>query len=208
MSENVIVVQFPESSKCYEFFSWLKNAKADGDFKVHDAVVLERDEQGQYQMKDGHLQVGKAASTGTLLGALIGILGGPLGMLFGASVGTVIGATADVSKAVYAQSVISQVSQSIPKGSTAVVATVGESGEEAVNAEVARLGGVVMRWTAEDVQNEINAQIEAQEAAEREALRVLSEKHAAERKAKIEAWKDDAKADLDKVKAFLNRPIL
>lgn len=208
MAENVIVVQFPESSKCYEFFSFLRNANASGSLKLHEAVVIEHEQSGQYQVKDGHVHMGDAVSTGTLLGALVGLLGGPLGMLFGASVGTLLGASSEVDRAVYAQSVVAQVSQSVPRGSTAVIATLDEPSEDVVNAEVNRLGGAVLRWSAEDVQNEIAAQVAAQAAADREASRVLSEQHKAERQQKIAEWKDHAKADLDKVKSFLNRDIL
>lgn len=208
MSENVIVVQFPESSKCYEFFSFLKNANASGSLKLQEAVVIEHDQSGQYQVKDGHVKMGQAATTGTLLGALIGILGGPLGMLFGASVGTLLGTSTEIDRAVYAQSVVAQVSQSVPRGSTALIATLDEPSVDVVNAEVSRMGGAVLRWSAEDVQNEIAAQVAAQAAADREASRVLSEQHKAERQQKIAEWKDKAKTDLDKVKGFLNQDIL
>ena len=208
MAENVIVVQFPDSSKCYEFFSWLKRAGADGGLTVGDAVVIVRDADGRYQVQDGQLNtVGVGTRSGSLIGMLVGILGGPLGMLFGWGAGSLIGAAVDAGQVAYIQSAIAQVSQSIPTGGTAVIALVNETNDDPVNAQVAQMGGAVLRWSAEDVKNEIAAHAEAQAAADREARRVLSEQHAAERKQKIEEWKDHAKGELDKIKAFLNRDI-
>lgn len=208
MSDTVILVQFPanESSKCYEFFSWLK--RPDNQLAVADAVVITRTTDGRYQAKDGQFNtVGVGSRTGSLIGMLVGLLGGPLGVLFGWGTGGLIGGLVDAGQATYLQSAIAQVSASVPDGGTAVIALISEIDAKSVDSEVEQMGGAVLRWSAQDIEQEIAVQAKAQAAAEREARRVLNEQHQAERQQQLEQWKDDAKGELDKVKAFLNRDI-
>ncbi len=73
-----------------------------------------------------------------------------------------------------------------------MVATVGEFAEEVVDGLVASLDGVVLRRPAAAVMAEVDALRDAEEeAAAKEARRVLREKRKDEWSAKYESWKDE-----------------
>lgn len=82
-------------------------------------------------------------------------------------------------------------------GSTAVVATVGEFADEVVDGLAANLGGVVLRRPAAAVMAEVELLREAEEAAAKEARRVLHEKRKDEWSAKHESWKDEVQDKWD-----------
>ena len=83
-------------------------------------------------------------------------------------------------------------SHAIPPGAVAVLAEVEENDGAAVGAIVQGLGsGLVLRRPVEALLIEIDAAEEAQEAAAKEARKVLREKQKAEWKDKFDNWKDE-----------------
>ena len=67
---------------------------------------------------------------------------------------------------------------------------------EVIDKAMADLGGTVTRRSTGDFYDEIRSPEAAQEAADKEARRVLSEQHRAEHKHKWEQFKDRVKASL------------
>jgi len=188
---NVIAVAFGEDSKAYQALSVLRQADADGRVGIRSAAIVERRLDGTIRLPEGEDNVlGAGTAGGSLIGMLVGVLGGPVGMLIGLGTGMAVGAAVDVDRADSAEGVLSQMSESIPNGTTAVIAEVDEPAVEVVDDEMAALGGIVIRRPAEEVLADLEAAEEAAEASEREARRVMRESKKAERAQKHEESKE------------------
>lgn len=192
MQDNVVVLTFAEESKAYQALSELKAAATQTRLKLVNAVVIDRDA-GGFRARDGFSDGAPADGplVGTLLGSLIGIFGGPLGVLLGGASGALVGTVVSGGRLEDRTSLIDQMLSAVPPGATAVVATVGEFAEEVIDGLVASLGGVVLRRPAAAVMAEVDALRDAEEAAAKEARRVLREKRKDEWSAKYESWKDE-----------------
>jgi uncharacterized membrane protein len=180
---NVIAVAFPERAKAFEALSELKGAGLEGRVDVIAATVVARDERGRVELpEDIDLTAGERSWGGGLIGLLVGVIGGPIGMLFGWSSGVLIGGALDVRRADRTSSVLGEISTHVPTGGTAVVAEVDEYTPEVIDTEMAKLGGVVYRRSADAVLADLEAAEEAYRAAEKEADRQAREQRKAERK--------------------------
>ena len=188
---NVIAVTFDEESKAYQALSNLRKADDDGRVAISSAVIVERRPEGTIRLQEGEDNViGAGTAGGSLVGMLIGVLGGPVGVLLGLGTGMAIGAAVDLDRADEAEGVLSRMSESIPVGTTAIIAEVDESAVEVVDGEMAALGGTVTRRPAEEVLAELEAAEQAAEASEKEARRVMREAKKAERAQKREQSKE------------------
>jgi uncharacterized membrane protein len=188
---NVIAVTFDEDSKAYQALSALRQADGDGRVGVRGAVIVERRPEGTIRLQEGEdNMIGAGTAGGSLVGMLVGVLGGPVGVLLGLGAGMAIGAVVDLDRADEADDVLSQMSKSIPIGTTAVIAEVDESAVEVVDGEMAALKGTVTRRSAEEVLAELEAAEQAARASEKEARRVMREAQKAERTEKREQSKE------------------
>ena len=143
MDQNVVILSFAEESKTYQALSELKALAAEQRVQLVNAAVVQRDGSGQLRIKDGASDGATATGpvTGTLVGALVGLLAGPLGVLLGSASGALIGSAVSIDKAQDRLSVLDQMMQAMPGGSTSLIATVGEYANEVVNGLAERLGG-------------------------------------------------------------------
>ncbi len=203
---NVIAVTFAEESKAYQALNTLRRADADGRVGIRSAVIVERRPEGTIRLQEGEDNViGAGTAGGSLIGMLIGVLGGPVGMLLGLGTGMVVGAAVDVDRADEADAVLTRMSESIPVGTTAIIAEVDESAVEVVDGEMAALDGSVTRRPAEEVLAELEAAEQAARASEKEARRVMREARKAERTEKHaqskEKWDERLSALKDKLTA-------
>lgn len=175
--ENVIVVTFDEPSKAYQALSILKHMSIEGKIKLHNAVVVERSTTGAYVIKDAETpRAGATTSTGGLIGALIGILGGPIGVLLGWGAGALTGAALEANDAASNLAALQQVGEKIQTGATGLVAELAEEQPHQTDWELSKLNGAVTRWSAEEINEEIQSAKDAQSAAENEARRVVGER--------------------------------
>lgn len=203
MDQNVVVLSFAEESKAYQALSELKALALQQKVQLINAAVVSRDRNGTVSVKDGASD-GAASTgplTGTLIGALVGLLAGPLGVLLGSASGALIGSTIAIDKAKDRLSVLEQMMDAMPNGSTMLIATVGEYAQEVINGMVQQLDGSVMRRPLAVVQAEVDAQNEAQAAAAKEARRVLRGKQTEEWREKLDDWKDDLGEGMEKLKS-------
>ena len=205
MEQNVVLISFAQESKAYQALSELKGAAVSGQLQVQNAAVMQRAVDGTFSIKDGASDGGGTTGplTGTLVGSLIGMLAGPLGMLFGGVYGALVGSAVSADKLQDRASVLDQMMQAMPPGSTTLIATVGEDSPDALNGISDTLAGVVLRRPLAVVQEEVAAQEEATIAAAKEARRVLSEKKSAEWHDKLDDWKDDVGEGLNKLKSSI-----
>jgi uncharacterized membrane protein len=128
---------------------------------------------------------------------LIGILGGPLGILIGGTTGALIGSLFDVQDAEDTQSVLSDISNSVPIGHTALLADVTEQSPEVIDTAMAQLGGSVLRRPIDEVEAEIASAEKAARAAAREARKELWS-------ARRERNNDEIQAKLDELNGRLH----
>lgn len=199
MSEhNVIAVSFEDGSKAYQALSELKGAGLEGRVEVLAAIIAARDEQGRLDVPEGGDFIGGAATWGgSLIGMLIGVIGGPVGMLFGWTGGLLVGGAFDIRRAESSESVLGEMSRSIPDGGTAIVAEVNEYAVEVVDKLMAELGGVVYRRDAEVVRGELEIAEDAYRKAQKEADRAARERKKAELHQKVEDRLATVKEKLD-----------
>lgn len=202
---NVISVTFEEDSKAYQALNNLRNADVNGRVGIRSAVVVERRPEGTIRLQEGEDNViGVGTAGGSLVGMLVGVLGGPVGVLLGLGAGMAIGAAVDVDRADGADAVLTQMSRSIPVGTTAIIAEVDEAAVEVVDSEMAALGGTVTRRPAEEVLAELEAAEQAAKASEKEARRVMREAKKAERAEKHEQTKEKWDERLSALKAKMS----
>jgi uncharacterized membrane protein len=188
---NVIAVTFDEDSKAYQALSTLRQADDDGRVGVRGAVIVERRPEGTIRLQEGEdNMIGAGTAGGSLVGMLVGVLGGPVGVLLGLGAGMAIGAAVDLDRADEVDDVLSQMSKSIPIGTTAVIAELDESAIEVVDGEMVALKGTVTRRSADEVLAELEAAEQAARASEQEARRVMREARKAERTEKREQSKE------------------
>ena len=207
MDQNVVILSFAEESKTYQALSELKALAAEQRVQLVNAAVVQRDGAGQLRIRDGASDGATTTGpvTGTLVGALVGLLAGPLGVLLGSASGALIGSAVSIDKAQDRLSVLDQMMQAMPGGSTSLIATVGEYANEVVNGLAERLGGTVLRRPLSAVQAEVDAQSEAHAAAAKEARRVLREKQSDEWRDKFDDWKEEIGEGVEKLKAKISQ---
>jgi uncharacterized membrane protein len=185
--ENVVAARFSESSKAYQALSVLKQCDADGRIGLRAAAIVEHSPDGRLRIPDGADNVGLVGTTGgSLIGMIVGILGGPIGVLLGWGSGALIGGAFDMRRQEQVDDALSQFSQALPPGSTAVVADVYEPAVEVIDKEMSKLGGEVTRRPAYEVLAEVEAAEEAAEAAAKEARRVIREQRKGELTEKLD----------------------
>lgn len=194
---NALVISFSDRSKAFEAFSTLKNLAVDGRVVLKGAQLISRDEQGRLSIPEGIDTEGDSGMVGGgLIGLLVGILGGPIGMLFGWTSGMLIGGSFDVERAERAAGLLTDLSNSIPPGVTAIVAEVEEFTPEVIDREMGNLRGEVLRRPAADVLAELEVAEEAYREAAKEAERRAKEQRKAERK---ETWEERVASLKDKL---------
>jgi uncharacterized membrane protein len=195
MDDNVVVVQFDESSKAYQALSELNRLGREGRFKVNSAVLLERGEDGGVRVPEGaDNAAGDYVATGGLVGLLVGALGGPIGMLLGGSLGALSGSTAELVRASDQDVALQVIGQRLKSGSPALVAEVEEPAEEVIDGAMSALGGKVTRLAASDVYAEVVAAEDAAVDEDVDAFKARIGKHRADRKAKWEAFKAEVRS--------------
>jgi uncharacterized membrane protein len=207
MNENIVLLSFEEESKAYQMLSELKAAALQGRLQLKNAAVIECDEQGQISLRDGFSD-GAARSAplaGTFLGSLVGILGGPLGVLLGATTGALIGSVVSTDKVKGRASLLEQMIEAIPNGATAVILHADELAEEVLDGLARDLDAVVIRRPAAAIRVEVEQIKKAEEAAAKEARRVLRDKKQDEWSEKFDNWKEEIQEGLESLKQKILR---
>src|SRR6476646_2012952 len=183
MTVNFIAVTFDERSKAYQALSTLKGLDREGRIELKSAAVVERDATGRLQIPEGTDNAGgEGFAAGGLIGMLVGVLGGPVGMLIGLGTGGLLGGSYDVDQADMQDQTLAQVGRHVPPGSNALLAEVDEYADDVVDGAMTAQGGTVLRRSADDVL----AEIEAAEEAQRQARKKARERKKAEMHEKYE----------------------
>jgi uncharacterized membrane protein len=196
-SDNVIVVGFDDDSRAFDALTALQELDAQKQIDIVEIAVVSRGEDGHVEVKDQVTDETLAATaTGGIIGLLVGILGGPLGVLIGGATGLLIGSLWDMTDEDDTESVLSEVSRTVPVGQNALLAQVGEQSPEVIDNAMAHLSGTVVRRPVYDIEAEIAAAEAAQRAAKKEARKQLREARREQHREEIHAKVEELKAKL------------
>jgi uncharacterized membrane protein len=201
--DNVLAITFAEDANAYEALTTLKELDDQDRVGLAGAAVVMRNDDGSVDIKDEVGDIGYAGTaTGGIVGLVIGVLGGPLGVLLGGATGVLVGSLFDLDDLDDADSVLTDMARSIRVDHESVVAEVSEPTPEIVDAAGERLGGTIVRRPVLDVEAEIAATEDAQQAAKAEARKMLHEQRHKERTEKVQAKIAELKSKL-----HIDRPV-
>lgn len=202
MNQNVIVMSFADESRAFRALAELKAAAAAGDMQLQTAAVVQRSVEGTFSVRNDEADdMALAARSGTLLDSVLGLLAGPLGMLLGGGYGELFGRSDNKDAAQGRISVVDQMMQAMPPGSTSLIATAGEKSPDVLDALARQLSGVVLRRPHAVVQEEISAAEEASDAAAREVRRILRDKKSAQWHNQFDNWKEEIDESLARLES-------
>lgn len=168
---KILVVVFNAESQAFEGLSALKDLHRDGDISLYATMVLSKDAQGQVAAKQALDKTASGTGYGLLLGSLAGVLAGPAGLLLGASLGSLTGMLFDLNRAGIDVQFISDVSQALSPGKTALLADMDENWMVPVDTRMQALGGVVFRRLRSEVVEDQMAREAAASHAEVQRLK-------------------------------------
>jgi uncharacterized membrane protein len=181
VENNILIMQFPESSKAFQALSEMK-----GQPGVASAAVVERTPQGELRVADGYTpETGNGIAVGGLVGGLVGILAGPLGVLLGWTTGALAGAVYEAAEADDDEDGFTVLSRSIQPGSNSLIVEISETSHAIADDVTARLDGTIVRVAAAEVEAEVEAAREAARSAASQARKVRRAQRRAEFKAKL-----------------------
>ena len=194
---NVIAVSFEDDRTAYKALTALTELDSQQRVHVAEAVVVERDEDGQVVAKDRVESTSlPGAASGGLIGLLVGVLGGPLGVLVGGTYGLFVGSLFDLADIEDADSALAAISSSVKLGHPALLAVVDEQSPEVVEAAMSDLNGTVVRRSVADVEAEIAAAESAERKAKHEARKELVRERQEHNKTAVQTKLEELKAKL------------
>jgi len=203
--ERMLVVVFDSDAKAHEGSRALERLADEGRIAVYADGVVAKDAGGMTTVIKGDDAGPLGALGGTTVGSLLGMLGGPVGVLIGAAGGLALGATTDFARARVGDDFVTDVSNALAPGKTAVVAEIDEESTGPVDARMAELGGIVFRRALSDVED---SAYEHEIAAIKADIAQTKAEHAASRaerkarlQARIDSLNDTLRQKIDHTKA-------
>ncbi|MBF0678066.1 MAG: DUF1269 domain-containing protein [Devosia sp.] len=156
-----IVLSFPEIARADDALSKLQRLQKEHLVDLEDAVVAIRDPEGKVHLKQSINLVGLGAATsglsGAMWGSLVGLLflnplaGMAIGGALGAGSGALAGRLVDYG---IADDLIKEIAENIKPGTSALFLLVKKAQPEKVLAELAQVGGTVIRSSLSPEQEE------------------------------------------------------
>lgn len=197
--ENVITVNFKETSKAYEVLSDLKTSNS--SFRILSAGIVENKD-GALATKDGFSRESTGANwaTGGLIGGLLGIIGGPLGMLFGGSLGMMLGDLGDLNEITDKTDTFNNIAEEIKMNDTVLLILIQEEDSKLLDSYLFDNGAEkVNRESLSSIQQKIVAAERVQEELEVEAKKKMREQKKEEIKEKTDSKIDEIKSHFKKL---------
>ncbi|MGD1993272.1 MAG: DUF1269 domain-containing protein [Anaerolineae bacterium] len=165
---DLLVYAFNEQGKADQVLKNLRQLDRQGVIDILNAAVLVRNEKGKARIKETEdVAAGRGALFGAVVGGLIGLLGGPVGAVLGMAAGAATGgASAHLIDMGFSNEHLEEIQDSLPPGSSAIVALIEHEWVERVIAELEEFEGTLFRQA---LKAEIAAQLaEARSAEETE----------------------------------------
>jgi uncharacterized membrane protein len=151
---ELIVAAFPDITKADEVLKSLKQLDQEGVVDVINAAVVAKTKLGKTTVEEtGDPKAKHGALFGAVAGGLIGLLGGPVGVIVGAAAGAATGGVAaDRIDMGFDDDYLKEVQDSLPLGSSAVIALVQhEWVDRVVNALEGYEAQVIRRAIKDDI---------------------------------------------------------
>jgi uncharacterized membrane protein len=143
-SQKLLVIGFEDPLRANEFLLAAARLQQHDQIKLHDAVLIARDENGHSTVRETQdITPGKGAFGGAMWGLLIGtLLGGPIGGLIGggaaAGGGALLGKLIDTG---IKDEQIKELREAVPAGSTALALLVSHVSVADLQRELERFPG-------------------------------------------------------------------
>jgi uncharacterized membrane protein len=184
--ENTLVIVFDDEARAYGASHALQGLEEHGDLTLDElAIIVKRPNGSACTTKIGRFRGLTRMVTGCVVGGFFGMPGGPVGVAVGLIGGGVIGAVGRKEHS-FDKEFENDIRNALAPGKAAVIAEVLEESEPSVDNRMAELGGVVFRWTID----QINLDGRKLGSADLEDLAVKIDDAIASRKAKVQARKE------------------
>lgn len=123
---SLLVATYDDADSAASDFAALKQAQSEQDFAIIGAVVMQRDDDGEVDVKEHHSGlVGGVATAGGVVGLVVGLFAPPL--LLSTAVGAAIGSgVGGLMKLHEEKSMEAEVADLLPPGSSAVLVVVDD----------------------------------------------------------------------------------
>ena len=181
-----MVVVFDNELKAYDGYRALKALDSEGSISVHAGAVIKKNDDGTVTTKQAGDDFPIRTIGGTAVGSLIGLLGGPIGVAVGAVGGTWAGAVWDMYRAGVNADFLNEVSAKLTPGKWALVTDISEEWVTPVDTRMEALGGIVFRFTRENVEDDQYHRDVATIKADIANLKAEQAKSRADQKAKLQ----------------------
>jgi uncharacterized membrane protein len=191
-----VVVIFSDEAGAYAGTRALKELDAEGSLTLYGMTVVAKDAGGKLSVKAAADQGPLGTAVGALAGGLIGLLGGPVGAAIGFGSGTLLGSSFDLFNLGVGASFVDEVSQKLKPGKTAVVAEVDEEWVTPLETRMEAIGGLVVRQSRADVEDEQYQKEVSALKAELAQLKAEAAQAREETRAKLNARIDQAQTKL------------
>jgi uncharacterized membrane protein len=203
MSRFVVAV-FPTEAKAYEGTRAMKDLQAEGSLALYGMAVVSKDAHGGLSVIQAAGEGPLGTGVGALLGGLVGLIGGPAGAAVGFASGTLIGSWSNLFNLGVSRDFLDKVSGQLTPGKSAVVAEVEEDWVTPLDSRVEAIGGIVLRQSRADfeddqIQQEVNAD-KAELAQLQAEYRQAREEHKAKLKARINEAQTKLRSAVERAK--------
>lgn len=171
--EKIISVLLGTEEEAFRASQEITQLAKDGEIRIIELYVLNRDENGDIQIKNAKNQKLPYSTTGALAGSFIGILGGPIGVFFGMTTGLLAGSIGDLFRASRRSKFLKKASKAIPAGNTAIVAHINEYWETPLNTALKPFDTEIKRLR---INEEIEKYVREEQQSLNEEIAALNEK--------------------------------
>jgi uncharacterized membrane protein len=194
--ERMLVVVFDGEDKAYKAAKVLEGLKDLSLIALNADAIVTKNPQGEATVAHPHTLDPQATMGGTAVGTLIGIFGGPVGLFVGAVTGALIGASADLVRARVGNDFLTEVTDALEPGKTALVAEIDEEETDPIDHRMSSLGGRVFRRDLQVVEDNAYEREVAAMNANSARIRAEYAEDRSERKRQLQARVDALKKKL------------
>jgi len=138
--ERMLVVVYGTEEKALEGAHALEAFDEGSLLALHAAAVVTRGLTGEIAVRITRRPVPQGTMGATAVGTMIGALGGAFGMAIGAAAGLALGALTDYQRARLDRGFVDDVSRSLERGKSALVAQIDEESPDGVDARMRAIG--------------------------------------------------------------------
>jgi uncharacterized membrane protein len=194
--ERMLVVIFDREDKAYKAARVLEGLKDLSLIALNADAIVTKNHRGETTVTRPHALDPQATMGSTAAGALIGMFGGPVALFIGAVTGALVGASADLVRARVGGDFLTEVTDALEPGKTALVAEIDEEDTNPIDHRMAALGGRVLRRDLQEVEDNAYEREVAAISATAARMRAEHGESRAERKRRLQDRIDSLKRKL------------